>query len=109
MPFNFDLATNVDQSSFYLDGWRSVIYIKYGYYQVSKEIYLLWNLYSTTHVFGVDLKTVTAHHGSNYDEHFKLTLKKFREDLLDWKKTGKPTYMEGYWKEFGDLIIHNIK
>lgn len=106
MIFNIKDIKKTEQEIFYLEGWRSVVIVNFGYLLSSKEVFLLWNVDGTSHTFGIELKIVTKHHGAKFIDHFKKTLKKFREDLIDWSKTGKPEYMEKYNKEFGDMITY---
>lgn len=105
MIFNIDAAEDIKEIKLSVDGWLPLI-INYGLFKISEKIYLLWNVVGSEHTFGVSLQLVMQQHGEKYDEHFKLTLKKFKEDLLEWAKEGLPEdWMKNYYKQFSDLLI----
>ncbi len=67
--------------------------------------FLSWKVLNTEQIFKVQTAVVYQNHGLEYAEHFKLTLKKFREDFLGWKKEGFPEpWMKRYCDMFSSLI-----
>lgn len=103
---NFNYIKDTHESSFYLDNWKSYITIQYGLHKISEKTFLVWKIKGTDKVFQIDLLIINEKHGHNYDDHFKLTLEKLREDLLLWKKENFPEdYMKKYWEIYKNLIL----
>ena len=94
----------VQQTQLTLVGWKPVT-INYGlFYPASGVTQLFWQVQGTVHLFSIPLKEIDRHHHGNYQEHFTLTLNKFREDYLSWWKEGwNQPWMSHYW-DFGSLI-----
>lgn len=87
-----------------IPGWKQ-LKIQYAIQKmISGKPHIIWNVIGTNHVFRIPLMVITEHHGGNYEDHFKLTLQKFREDYLDWysKKFPEP-WMRNYW-DFSNFI-----
>lgn len=103
--FKLEYCEEIRNISVYPDGWYGPLNIIYGFMKSSGDNILLWNVEGTSHLFRTPLKYVTSQHGPRYEEHFKLTLETFREDILSWEKLGLPEdWMKNYYKEFNLLI-----
>ena len=102
---DFQLIHNKKEISFRLDGWRTYLTIEYGNYKISEQVYLVWKIKYTSHIFNIPLRYIFEQHKGNYKEHFQLVLTKFREDLIQWNELKlQEDWMKKYWNEFGELI-----
>ena len=90
-----------------LEGWITPLIILYGYfYEAQKWPNVIWRVQGTEHVFSIDLRTITQHHGLKFEDHFKLTLTTFREDLIEWIKSGlTEEWMIKYYNQFNRFIL----
>ncbi len=108
MSFDIRDAIDIKKTSLLLDGWYPLT-ISYGLYKISEKNYLLWQVYGVNHTFSIPLKIVMAEHGGNYKAHFEITLKKFKEDLLEWVKEGLvEDWMKDYHKQYKHLIKNQL-
>ena len=108
MQYNFSNTINIKRTILNIEGWIPDINIEYGFtYDVDGKLsILIWRLEDTIHTFGIDIRTVTQKHNSNYEEHFRMTLIQFRKDLIEWVKEGlKEEWMLKYYQQFYRLII----
>ena len=88
-----------------VSGYRYILTIEYGYFKISKALYLVWRVRGTDHVFRIPLKDVTMYCRGDYPKHFIDTLLKFRDDLIIWENGGlSDEWMRDYWEQFEDLI-----
>jgi hypothetical protein len=89
-----------------VEGWVGKLKINYSVDVYAGLSYLCWKIAGTDQVFRIQASIVYENHGLNYSEHFSLTLKKFREDYLDWEKQEFPEdWMKRYQTMFHNLII----
>lgn len=103
----FNYIDKINEVSFYIEGWKSYITVQYRLHMISKKTYLMWKVKGTEKIFEIDLLIVNEKHGHNYEEHFKLTLTKLREDLVEWKNQNFPdAFMKKYWDIYKNLIYY---
>lgn len=86
-------------------GWKSLI-IEYSTEIVDGISYLCWRIKGTEHVFRIQTAIVYQNHGINFEEHFRVTLIKFREDYIQWKNEDFTLdWMKRYERIFKNYII----
>jgi len=105
MQIDFKLAENVKTVNIFVSGWDELLTIEYTFLKISYQIYLVWKISNIDYVFRIPLKIVTAHHSSNYKEHFIQTLTKFRKDYIEWAKIKFPEpWMKNLYNLFNTSI-----
>jgi hypothetical protein len=105
MNDDFKFFVNYQRIEISINGWYNPLLIEHGLTKISEQVYLNWRVIGTEHIFRVPLKVVTSKHGSKYEDHFKITLIKFKEDLIQWYNEGLPEdWMREYFRQFRALI-----
>lgn len=105
MSFDINEAYNPVMIDIEIDGWKP-LKIKYGFFKISEQVYVIWQVLNTSHTFGVPINFMYSHHNGVFKDHFMETLKKFREDLLEWRSEGLPEeWMKKYNYEFYGLLL----
>ena len=101
---DFNDVHDINEIKITVNGWVPLTVI-FGIANLSNKSFLLWQIKNTSHIFKVDLRTVTSIHGGDYKEHFKKTLVNFRKDLIDYYY-GRNTKidMSRYINEFAQYI-----
>lgn len=89
-----------------LAGWQSSIIIEYAYSNFGKtEMYLYWRVKGTAHTFTITAKEFNQMSKGNPEEHFRQTLKVFRNDIIQWYEDGLPEeWMREYVYMFKNYI-----
>lgn len=96
---------NLQTINILVDGWVNPLEISYGIYSFGISSYILWKIKGAEHTFKVPSKIVYQHHNDKVEEHFKLTLEKFREDYIDWAKNGfTEDWQKRYYNIFNKFI-----
>lgn len=102
----FSIKPSLDKTTdLEVSGWLK-LKIQYSVEFFAGISYLCWKVQNTDQIFRIQAAIVYEKHGLNYADHFSLTLKKFREDFLNWEAQGFPEdWMKRYQIMFRHLIL----
>ncbi len=86
-------------------GWVK-LEIEYSLELQAGVSYLCWRVKGTDQIFRILATMVYEKHGLAFSDHFSLTLKKFREDYMEWEEKDFPEeWMKRYQKMFYNKIL----
>lgn len=112
MPHFFDFSkfdkSNINEIKIHdLDGWVNPLTIEYAYGIFEDGINtLFWRVKGTAHTFTIKSYEFNISSSGDYENHFKIFLNQFRNELDEWHDSENQTeWMRSYLYMFRNFII----
>ena len=110
MPNNYKKFSDLEKINYLninIDGWINPLIIEYGIglYNNVIESYF-WRIQGTKHTFIIPIKQLNFLSKGNYEEHFKMFLKEFRDKYKMWEQeyNFEAEWMQDYYRQFHKFI-----
>ncbi len=108
MPNHYDFTQliNLKEVELNLSGYINPITIEYGIGDFKGISSYYWRIKGTLHTFTIPILRMDFISKGNYKDHFSKILTSFREEYIEWYKSGlEADWMKEYYEEYKNTIL----